>query len=1287
MMDATEESSPNARPSLTKVPIAQLSPTLEQAKEKCISATVTLVWPYSSSTKSFALLLAEPDFRLRRSNGQVKVVFHGRVAEKVAGSLVGIGDHVSLALNGLEFVENSAATQTPGRSIAWDVHFNNRGSLEVSPMLRARRRKIMYSFTFYQIQYSRNQSKVHIDEAPSETHEAELPPPSTPRVASINPDNAFVANGVGAWGSPAFLRSARSSYGETLDSAYDPFTEEDGFIPGKGRKRPRYSLQREDWRLLDEPESPGDRDEPVDWDYVLDEDDDVNLDQEDESVNVQPEKAALGHEISKPEKPIPMDDPFIEPSGVFAKPSLEFASGLFGQRAQPPSQTSAGGLFENSSATSALHLPTDTPQLRPIPSPGLPIPSPIVSNQNNAQGYFSPLHAVPQAEDAQSLSIDVNIDATNQDQQDKSTELHEQPTPIVEENILNEEKETKTRSQADPAIPMEETELLETNAGMLADATINIFDSAVQRLPDELEESTSGFETGQLSEIDELQAVREMQGHTTITERLSAMEEASSEAFATKITAGIVPASTTRDSVLEELNQHDEVESDLVENGPGEHFSGDDEAGDGISSAVSEYSEHFASHDDHGEENRAGEYDIEDDLRGDDIADDSHDAYYEDEEENEYENDNEIYSEEEEEEEENEESQAQNFTRPQSSQHEVIVLDSDSEDEPVVPPQSQLLDHGRGSPPGRPLSAMGEMDSEGDWSADEDEASYQGVESAESEGDEDQHFNQDDRVHESDLNEDEVSVDLTAGDHRVDQRYSIEPRDHYEIDESVSEEEEAVEEEEAEEEEEEEGQGNEEEMKVGSDVEEAESQVYDGSERVERSESGIDHGPDVEEAEEKSERLPVDPDTVSETEQRTDHGFDGTGDHHTPPPSSFVELSHESSKYEEANSVEDEGEKVQLQSAIEPQFEEYLQPVEDLQAPSNAASHQLLTPDPTQVATTALVPILPDETTNARPENTQAPPAELNVSIPPASDLSPRAAESIEVEDEDEEDEEGEDAPLVADVDLLQSSIVENHEIPEAPKVLIPEIRAPDRHAPGLRSKLSYFAPLATLIDHYNALVDTISIVHETTPIAKATSGSKDFFITIQLTDPSMAGTTLQAQIFRRRKSVFPSIVPGNAILLRDFKVRTYDHSFILVSVESSSWAVFDDNNPEPEMNGPPVEYALEEKAFASDLRRWYNEVGTGMLADSELQAAIERDSLGREQSPGSVVPSEAGSLESGSRENSILSSRGLRRSRNSHRRVTIHELRDGTRYTEVGSPSTRESIHELRDGTVYATR
>lgn len=132
-MDATDQSVPPAAlAQLTKVPIAQLSPTLELIQEKCIDATVTLVWPYSSSTKSLSLLLAEPDFRLRRPHGQVKATFHGQIAEQVATSHVGIGDNVRLALKGTKFVGNDNATQTPGRYVAWDLHFESGLSLEVS---------------------------------------------------------------------------------------------------------------------------------------------------------------------------------------------------------------------------------------------------------------------------------------------------------------------------------------------------------------------------------------------------------------------------------------------------------------------------------------------------------------------------------------------------------------------------------------------------------------------------------------------------------------------------------------------------------------------------------------------------------------------------------------------------------------------------------------------------------------------------------------------------------------------------------------------------------------------------------------------------------------------------------------------------------------------------------------------------------------------------------------------------------------------------------------------------
>lgn len=129
-MDSNDQ--PPERPGhSTTIPIAQLNPDLDRLSESLIRAAATLVWPYSSSTKTFSFLLAEPDFRLRRFNGQVKVAFHGFVAEKVAESHVGIGDEVVLRMAGARLEKNESATQTPGRYVAWNVHFDDRVHLEV----------------------------------------------------------------------------------------------------------------------------------------------------------------------------------------------------------------------------------------------------------------------------------------------------------------------------------------------------------------------------------------------------------------------------------------------------------------------------------------------------------------------------------------------------------------------------------------------------------------------------------------------------------------------------------------------------------------------------------------------------------------------------------------------------------------------------------------------------------------------------------------------------------------------------------------------------------------------------------------------------------------------------------------------------------------------------------------------------------------------------------------------------------------------------------------------------
>lgn len=122
---------PEAAPQLWTdlVPIANLSPSTEAAKS--IKSVVALIWPYSASQKSLTLLLAEPDFRLRRKKGQVKVEFRGSSAKEVARSSLGIGDEVFLSLGGAEWVPVEADVRTPRKGVEWKLSFGEKVLIQV----------------------------------------------------------------------------------------------------------------------------------------------------------------------------------------------------------------------------------------------------------------------------------------------------------------------------------------------------------------------------------------------------------------------------------------------------------------------------------------------------------------------------------------------------------------------------------------------------------------------------------------------------------------------------------------------------------------------------------------------------------------------------------------------------------------------------------------------------------------------------------------------------------------------------------------------------------------------------------------------------------------------------------------------------------------------------------------------------------------------------------------------------------------------------------------------------
>lgn len=117
--------------SRTTTPITQLNPDLSDQANRKIHGEVTITWPYSSVNKRFAFLLAEPDFRLRREKGQVRIVLNGPSAEAVCDWELGSGDEVTLALDGVDWAKDEEPARPPGSRLDWQLKFGGNLMLKV----------------------------------------------------------------------------------------------------------------------------------------------------------------------------------------------------------------------------------------------------------------------------------------------------------------------------------------------------------------------------------------------------------------------------------------------------------------------------------------------------------------------------------------------------------------------------------------------------------------------------------------------------------------------------------------------------------------------------------------------------------------------------------------------------------------------------------------------------------------------------------------------------------------------------------------------------------------------------------------------------------------------------------------------------------------------------------------------------------------------------------------------------------------------------------------------------
>ncbi|KAF2436765.1 hypothetical protein EJ08DRAFT_691086 [Tothia fuscella] len=221
-------------------PIAQLGPSLRNAGSRHIRAIVTIIWPYSSSTKTAALLLAEPDFRLRNKRGQVRVQFGGACAVQVGKFGISSGDEVILGLKGAVWVAATEGISTPGKSVDSELVFKRKLDLKIS-----RAGQEVAQLDVNELSNSESASPSRSPSTPLDSTYAF----ATPALARLN--------GHSTPASSAFHRRARVSGGSLVDSPYDPFVSDRRKDGEPERKRVRRSWGSEGrWKLAEQMPSP-----------------------------------------------------------------------------------------------------------------------------------------------------------------------------------------------------------------------------------------------------------------------------------------------------------------------------------------------------------------------------------------------------------------------------------------------------------------------------------------------------------------------------------------------------------------------------------------------------------------------------------------------------------------------------------------------------------------------------------------------------------------------------------------------------------------------------------------------------------------------------------------------------------------------------------------------------------------------------------------------------------------------------------------------------------------------
>jgi hypothetical protein len=116
-------------------PIAQLNPDLPDQASRVVRGDITITWPYNSVTKTLAFLLAEPDVRLRRTRGQIRIELCGPSAKAATDCGLGAGDELLFNLEGAEWAKDVSPGGIPGARVEWQLRFSQKLVLQVRASL------------------------------------------------------------------------------------------------------------------------------------------------------------------------------------------------------------------------------------------------------------------------------------------------------------------------------------------------------------------------------------------------------------------------------------------------------------------------------------------------------------------------------------------------------------------------------------------------------------------------------------------------------------------------------------------------------------------------------------------------------------------------------------------------------------------------------------------------------------------------------------------------------------------------------------------------------------------------------------------------------------------------------------------------------------------------------------------------------------------------------------------------------------------------------------------------